>query len=157
MTRIPVRGHRRWRGWNWTALSTEIDAAECRELAERFGTPFFLYDADAVNRRIDLVPVLEGLVKVFYAVKANPNLELLRAVGRAADRLDISSGGELEQAALAGFDMANLSFAGPARPGRADPGDRERRGLHQHRVHAWCWNAQTSLRSWDFGRASRYR
>jgi diaminopimelate decarboxylase len=94
----------------------EIDAAECRALAERFGTPFFLYDADAVNRRIDLVRrSLEGLVKVFYAVKANPNLELLRAVGRVADGLDISSGGELEQAALAGFDMANLSFAGPAK------------------------------------------
>jgi diaminopimelate decarboxylase len=55
------------------------------------------------------------MVEVFYAVKANPNIELLRAVCGVADGLDISSGGELEQAALAGFEMAKLSFAGPAK------------------------------------------
>jgi len=58
---------------------------------------------------------MDNLVEVFYAVKANPNLGLLKAVRGTADGLDISSGGELEQAALAGFDMARISFAGPAK------------------------------------------
>jgi diaminopimelate decarboxylase len=94
----------------------QIILSDFHDLAERYGTPFFLYDADAINYRINRIQKsLEGLVKVFYAVKANPNLELLRAIRGVADGLDISSGGELEQAALAEFDMANLSFAGPAK------------------------------------------
>lgn len=94
----------------------QITLAEFHDLAEQYGTPFFLYDADAINQRINRIrDSLEGLVKVFYAVKANPNLELLRAVRSVADGLDISSGGELEQACLAEFNMANLSFAGPAK------------------------------------------
>src|SRR5688572_30277163 len=93
-----------------------ITAEELHQLAREYGTPYYLYDADAVNERIrNIRAVLEQRVKVFYAVKANPNLALLRAVRAAADGLDISSAGELEQAALAGFDMRALSFAGPAK------------------------------------------
>ena len=93
-----------------------MDAAVFEELARAHGTPFFLYDADEINARIRAVQqAFQGMVKVFYAVKANPNLALLRAVSDVADGLDISSGGELEQACLAGFDTERLSFAGPAK------------------------------------------
>lgn len=96
----------------WEAMG----AAAFEELAQSHGTPFFLYDADVVAARIRAIrEAFAGSVQVFYAVKANPNLELLRAVSAVADGLDISSGGELEQARLAGFDGAKLSFAGPAK------------------------------------------
>ena len=99
-----------------TCLENKISSEKFAKLAEDYGTPFFLYDADAVNDRIHLIlDSFEHLVKVFYAVKANPNLELLRSVRDTADGLDISSGGELEQSVLAGFNMADLSFAGPAK------------------------------------------
>lgn len=94
----------------------DISVSEFRELADNYGTPFYLYDADSINTRIiQLRELMENKVKIFYAVKANPNLELLRAVHETTDGLDISSGGELEQAELAGFDAAKLSFAGPAK------------------------------------------
>ncbi len=93
-----------------------VSPAALHELAERFGTPYFLYSADEIIRRIHLVrDSLQGLVQVFYAVKANPNLELLRRLCRVADGVDVSSAGELKQACLAGFDMATVSFAGPAK------------------------------------------
>ena len=96
----------------WQAM----DPATFEALARAHGTPFFLYDADLVNARIRAIrEAFGGTVQVFYAVKSNPNLALLRAVHEAADGLDISSGGELEQALLAGFDAASLSFAGPAK------------------------------------------
>ena len=96
----------------WQSLTS----ADFSRLAEEHGTPFYLYDATGIEERVKLVrDSLQGLVKVYYAVKANPNLELLRAVNGFADGLDISSGGELEQAYAAGFDMENLSFAGPAK------------------------------------------
>ena len=97
---------------SWGATSFD----ELHELGERYGTPFYLYDADAINARIRRVKSAIGHgVQVLYAVKANPNLELLRAVREAADGLDISSAGELDQAQLAQYDMAKLSFAGPAK------------------------------------------
>lgn len=90
--------------------------AELHSLATGYGTPYFLYDTDEIARRIELVRESLGrLVEVYYAVKANPNLELLRALRSTADGLDISSAGELEQASLAGYDMAKISFAGPAK------------------------------------------
>lgn len=92
------------------------DAAEIHTLAERYGTPLYLYDADAVTARIvQIRDALDHAVKVFYAVKANPNLELLRAIRDVSDGLDVSSGGEVEQALLAGYDSRTLSFAGPAK------------------------------------------
>ncbi|MGB9254799.1 MAG: hypothetical protein WCC25_08180 [Candidatus Korobacteraceae bacterium] len=93
-----------------------VSSAGLHDLAERHGTPYFLYSADEIIRRIHLVrDALQGLVEVFYAVKANPNLELLRRLRAVADGVDISSLGELEQACLAGFDMSVVSFAGPAK------------------------------------------
>ena len=97
-------------GWN------EPSATELHALAARHGTPFFLYDADVIRQRILRIrESFQNLVEVFYAVKANPNLELLRAVADTADGFDISSGGELEQTRLAGIDPTKLSFAGPAK------------------------------------------
>lgn len=86
------------------------------DLARRHATPFYLFDADAVAGRIGAVrEALGGLAEVYYAVKANPNLGLLRALRGVADGLDISSGGELAQALLAGHDAESMSFAGPAK------------------------------------------
>ncbi len=96
-----------WRG---------ISAEQMEKMANEHGTPFYLYDADAINAKIGAVRnAFAGFAKVYYAVKANPNLALLRAVRATADGLDISSGGELEQALLAGYDGEQLSFAGPAK------------------------------------------
>jgi diaminopimelate decarboxylase len=94
----------------------ESSPAQWEALASEHATPFYLFDADAVRRRIGAVrDALQGLAWVFYAVKANPNLGLLRALRPAADGVDISSSGELGQALAAGFEAERMSFAGPAK------------------------------------------
>lgn len=93
-----------------------VSRRELHELADLYGTPYFLLDADSVGQRIDHVrEAFQGTVGVYFAVKANPNLGLLKAVRPVADGLDISSVGELEQASLAGYDPGQLSFAGPGK------------------------------------------
>ncbi len=88
------------------------------EIAERYGTPFYLYDLDCVRERVDFVRrAFSGKVEVFYAVKANSNLELLRALRSEVDGLDVSSAGEIEQSLLAGYPPEALSFAGPGKTG----------------------------------------
>ena len=102
-------------------MSTAVEGLESspdrwETLASEHATPFYLFDADAVKRRICAVrDALQSLPWVFYAVKANPNLGLLRAVQPVADGVDISSAGEMQQALAAGFDAGRMSFAGPAK------------------------------------------
>lgn len=93
-----------------------IPYAKLVALAQQFGTPYFLYDADEIAARIERVRrAMQGQAQVYYAVKANPNLGLLRTIGSVADGADISSGGELAQALAAGFRAERMSFAGPAK------------------------------------------
>jgi diaminopimelate decarboxylase len=97
---------------HWNGLSFN----DLISLAQTHGTPLYLYDVTAVNKRItDIQEHLNNQVKVYYAVKANPNLELLRSIQGVADGFDISSGGELNQLSLLDVEPQSISFAGPAK------------------------------------------
>ena len=48
------------------------------ELAERFGTPLYVYDLDVIERQVTtLQAVLPPRVELAYAVKANPALAVV--------------------------------------------------------------------------------
>jgi diaminopimelate decarboxylase len=96
----------------WSAFSS----SQLEDLAFQHGTPFYLFDADEVRRRAQCVrDAFDGLLQVYFAVKSNPNLGLIRALRSTIDGLDISSVGELDQACLAGYDPGVMSFAGPGK------------------------------------------
>ncbi|MEV5978532.1 alanine racemase [Streptomyces sp. NPDC052114] len=89
------------------------------ELAKRFGTPAYVYDLDRVAAaRSDLFAALPEEVELFYAAKANPHPEILRAM-RAGDgrvcRAEISSTGELAAVLKAGFAGADILYTGPGK------------------------------------------
>ncbi|PYC66958.1 decarboxylase [Micromonospora arborensis] len=86
-------------------------------LAERYGTPLYVYDLDRVEAaREALKAALPEAVDLFYAVKANPHAEVAAAV-RGADRTraEISSTGELAVAIEAGFAAADCLYTGPGK------------------------------------------
>ena len=96
--------------------TTMLCAHGIEELAEQFGTPFFLYDLHTVERKARRVrEAFKRPVHLLYAAKANPNLELLRNMRPFVDGLDISSVGELNQALAAGYEAGELSYAGPGK------------------------------------------
>ena len=96
--------------------TTLLCAHRAEELAEQFGTPFFLYDLHTVERKARRVREAFGRpLQLLYAAKANSNLELLRSMRPFVDGLDISSVGELDQALAAGYQAGELSFAGPGK------------------------------------------
>jgi diaminopimelate decarboxylase len=85
-------------------------------LAERFGTPLYVYSARSLDRRIDTVRAAFGPeAHVCYAVKANSNLSLLRRVHARGAGFDLVSGGELERLRCAGLPTAGAVFAGVAK------------------------------------------
>ncbi|MDR2429210.1 MAG: pyridoxal-dependent decarboxylase, exosortase A system-associated [Candidatus Margulisbacteria bacterium] len=87
-----------------------------REYLHLLQLPCYVYNLTEILARVDLLKNnLPENVRLYYAVKANSNLHLLKALRDKVDGLDISSGGEFEQAVLAGYAPQTFSFAGPGK------------------------------------------
>ncbi|MDQ6795264.1 MAG: arginine decarboxylase [Chloroflexota bacterium] len=86
------------------------------ELAARFGTPFYAYDLDVVERQVAaLHSVLPSCFDLAYAVKANPSLGVVAHLGRLGLGADVASGGELETVLRAGIQPSQVVFTGPGK------------------------------------------
>ena len=68
-------------------------------LAERHGTPLYVYSADHIRHRLSLFQQAfkEHVCTVCYAVKANSAIAILRLLAELGAGFDIVSGGELER------------------------------------------------------------
>lgn len=85
-------------------------------LAAQHGTPLYIYDRDIIKKRCRLLrDTLPGNLKIYFAVKANPNLEIIRLMGELYDGFDVASAGEAERVIKAGIDPDRISFAGPGK------------------------------------------
>jgi diaminopimelate decarboxylase len=85
-----------------------------KELADRFGTPLYLYDFQHIRDRVETFrEAFEGLdLLLAYSVKANGNLGILSRLGALGVGADIVSGGELHRALKAGMQPGKIVFAG---------------------------------------------
>ncbi len=75
------------------------DGADLTELAERFGTPLYVYSADSIRERVGMLQTeFTGVENTLcYAVKANSSLAILKMLSGLGCGFDIVSGGELER------------------------------------------------------------
>ncbi len=90
------------------------------ELAERFGTPLYVYDLDQVAAaHRDLRNSLPAGTIIFYSLKANPHPDVARALREGRElsscQAEISSAGELAAALEAGFAPAECLYTGPGK------------------------------------------
>ena len=77
------------------------------------GTPSFVYDSARIADRVACFrAAFPASVRLHYAVKANPYVELLDIMSRLVDGFDVASAGEL--ARVAGLGLP-ISFAGPGK------------------------------------------
>ena len=87
-----------------------------RELAERFGTPLYVYDLDVIDRQVAaLRAALPHRVDLAYAVKANPALAIVAYLGALGLGADVASGGELATALRAGIPADRIVMTGPGK------------------------------------------
>ncbi len=87
-----------------------------RLAAERFGTPFYLYDFDVIEARVRALRASLGArFEIAYAVKANPSLGVLSFLSRLGLSSDVASRGELLAARRAGFAPSKILSTGPAK------------------------------------------
>ncbi len=84
------------------------------QLAQRFGTPLFVYSRQAMRAAAAAYSqALEGRKHlVCYAMKANSSLAVLQTLAAAGCGFDIVSGGELQRVLAAGGDAAKVVFSG---------------------------------------------
>jgi diaminopimelate decarboxylase len=86
------------------------------ELAERFGTPLYVYDLDVVDGQVSaLQAVLPAVVDLAYAVKANPALAIVAHLGGLGLGADVASRGELQTARRAGVPADRIVMTGPGK------------------------------------------
>jgi diaminopimelate decarboxylase len=84
-------------------------------IAEAVGTPVYVYSSAMFEQNARAFR--EGLagagdVHLAYAIKANPNLGVLRVLAKAGYGADVVSGGELARALAAGIPAADIVFSG---------------------------------------------
>jgi len=84
-------------------------------IAEAVGTPFYVYSRATLTRHArvfrDALSVLPS-VHIAFAVKANPNLAVLKLLTKEGYGADVVSGGELERALAAGMPATGIVFSG---------------------------------------------
>jgi diaminopimelate decarboxylase len=83
-------------------------------VADRYGTPTYVYSASAIRGAYaELDRAFAALPhRVYYSVKANPNLAVCSLLAGLGAGADVTSGGELERALRAGFRPSTIVFAG---------------------------------------------
>lgn len=84
------------------------------DLAERHGTPLYVYAAATLERHYRVVDEAFAQVPhlVCYSVKACSNLAVLQLLARLGSGFDIVSGGELARVLAAGGDASKVVFSG---------------------------------------------
>ena len=90
------------------------EAVPLSAIAERFGTPCYIYSRAALESALDeFQQPLAGVdALVCYAVKANSNLAVLKVFAQRGAGFDIVSLGELKRALAAGADPQKIVFSG---------------------------------------------
>ena len=103
-SRVNERGH------------LEIAGCDLVELADRFGTPAYIYSEDDIRGRTrEYVRAFEertDAFEVIYASKALPATAAYRLMREEGLSVDVASGGELRMALAAGFDPARIHLHG---------------------------------------------
>jgi diaminopimelate decarboxylase len=84
-------------------------------IADEVGTPVYVYSRATLERHARVFR--EGLAGVSrkhiaFAVKSNPNLAVLRVLGRQGYGADVVSGGEMKRALAAGIPAVDIVFSG---------------------------------------------
>lgn len=88
-------------------------------IVKEYGTPTYIVNLDLVEKNLEtlsnMVRQVYSRFKVFYAVKANPLISILRLVGNLGGGAEVVSLGELEASRRAGLKGDEVLFNGPGK------------------------------------------
>ncbi|MFB4297098.1 alanine racemase [Actinomadura sp. NTSP31] len=76
--------------------------------------PAYVYDLPGLKAHVASIRAALGGTELFYAAKANPDAEILRALAPHVDGIEVSSGGELTHVRET-LPEARIAFGGPGK------------------------------------------
>jgi ornithine decarboxylase len=82
---------------------------------EKIETPFLLIDVEKVREKTSLIGRYIRNSKVFYAVKANPDIEVLKFLNKLKLGFEIASEGELEILSAIGVEPSRIISSNPVK------------------------------------------
>ncbi|MGI9478322.1 MAG: type III PLP-dependent enzyme [Hyphomicrobiaceae bacterium] len=93
-----------------------VGGRRASELAEAYGTPSYVYEAAKFRSQLsDLRDAVGDRVDVYFSVKANPNVDVIRIFVEEGAGLEIASAAEYVRARKAGGSPERILFAGPGK------------------------------------------
>jgi diaminopimelate decarboxylase len=97
-----------------TAQGLALDGVPLAEIADRVGTPCYVYGAAAIREAYTRLDTAFGDYPhaIHYALKANSTLEIVRLLKALGSSADANSMGEVEVALRCGFHPREIMFTG---------------------------------------------
>jgi diaminopimelate decarboxylase len=91
-----------------------FSAETLQQISAEVGTPTYVYDAEAIEAQYrELTAAFAGVPhRIFYSVKSNSNLAILRLLKNLGAGADIVSGGEQARTRAAGIPSSDVVFSG---------------------------------------------
>ena len=85
-----------------------------KSIAKQVGTPFYLYSTRKISSQFAIIKQLIGSMdaRIYYAMKANSNLAVLRHLHNLGAGFDVVSGGEFQKAIKVGSKGSSIIFSG---------------------------------------------
>jgi diaminopimelate decarboxylase len=80
--------------------------------SQKYDKPVYIYDLEIVKSRFQKMKAALPGVGIYYAMKANSNLDILRALKTEGAKIDVVSRGEIARALEAGFAPQDIVFSG---------------------------------------------
>ncbi|OQY36711.1 MAG: diaminopimelate decarboxylase [Spirochaetaceae bacterium 4572_7] len=93
-----------------------VSGMDIQKIIDEVGAPLFIYDADTIKDRYQyLRDNLPAQMDIFYAVKANTNIAIIKLLVSLGAGVEIASHGELYACKKVGVDPKNIVFGGPGK------------------------------------------
>ena len=96
-----------------------LGGVKLSDLAEKYGTPLYVYDFDRIRSRArhlaNELHAVNERSRAFFAVKALSNLSALKALHSEGLGMDVVSGGEIERCLATGINARDIVFSGVAK------------------------------------------
>jgi len=93
----------------------KLSQVAVEKLAQQYGTPLLVLSLEQVERNYAFLAENLPGVKLYYAIKANPNEKIIRKLAELGSYFDVASDGEMRFLTAIGIDPERMVYANPVK------------------------------------------
>ena len=99
---------------NYKNGNLTVESVDVSKIVSEVGTPFYCYSYNKIlDQYRGLAAALSSSkISIYFAVKANSNLSIIKALAKEGAGADVVSLGEFKRCLLAGVDPKKIVFSG---------------------------------------------